>query len=99
MSENATGKIVRYRRDNLPPDDTDWARVMATTDEEITAAAKADHDAQPLTPQQLARMRRASDITKPRPKQGSRSSPSSSQGLGESGRPYDAGTAKSRKKK
>jgi hypothetical protein len=60
MSENLTGKIVRYRRDNLPPDDTDWDRVMAMTDEEITAAAKADPDAWPLTPQQVARMRRVS---------------------------------------
>jgi hypothetical protein len=63
MSENATGKIVRYRHDGMPPDDTDWTRVMAMTEEEITAAAKADPDAQPLTLQLLARMRRASDLS------------------------------------
>jgi hypothetical protein len=28
MSENATRKIVRYRHDGMPPDDTDWTRVM-----------------------------------------------------------------------
>jgi hypothetical protein len=33
------------------------------TEEEITAAAKADPDAQPLTLQLLARMRRASDLS------------------------------------
>jgi putative transcriptional regulator len=30
---------------------------MAMTDEEITAAALADPDARPLTPEQLARMK------------------------------------------
>jgi hypothetical protein len=98
MSKNATGKIVRYRHDNLPPDDTDWTRVMAMTEEEITAAAKADPDAQPLTPQQLARMRRTSDLSQPKRKQEPRSSPSSGLGFQESGRPYDAGPAKGRKR-
>ena len=36
MSKRATSRIVRYRRDNLPPDETNWERVMAMTDEEIT---------------------------------------------------------------
>jgi hypothetical protein len=98
MSKSATGKIVRYRRDNLPPDDTDWARVMAMTDEEITAAAKADPDAQPLTPQQLARMRPTSDTLQPKRKRGSRPSLASGLGLQESGPPYDAGPAKKRKR-
>ncbi len=43
---------------------TDWERVRAMTDEEVTRAALADPDAQPLTPEQLARMRRI-----PRPRQ------------------------------
>jgi hypothetical protein len=59
MSKSATGKIVRYSRDNLPPSKTDWAKVMAMTDEEIRARALADPDAQPLTPEELARMRPA----------------------------------------
>ena len=51
------------------PDDTtrphkaaesDWARLETMTDEEVLAAAKADPDAQPLTPAQLKRMRRIS---------------------------------------
>lgn len=37
---------------------TDWARVEALTPEEVHAAALADPDAQPLTPEQLARMQR-----------------------------------------
>ena len=36
----------------------DWSRADAMTDEEIHAAALADPDAQPLTPERLARMRR-----------------------------------------
>jgi putative transcriptional regulator len=36
----------------------DWAEVDALTDEEIHAAAVADPDAQPLTPERLAKMRR-----------------------------------------
>lgn len=39
-------------------DKTDWARIRAMTDEEVTAAAMADADAQPLTPERLRTMRR-----------------------------------------
>ena len=39
-------------------DHTDWARVAAMTDEEIMAAALSDPDAQPLTDDQLRRMKR-----------------------------------------
>jgi putative transcriptional regulator len=58
MSTNDNSKIVRYSRDNLPADRTDWARVRAMTDEQVTGAARSDPDAQPLTPEQLARIRR-----------------------------------------
>ena len=58
MSKNATSKVVRYSRDNLPPDKTNWARIDAMTDEEVAAAARSDPDAQPLSPEQLAKMRR-----------------------------------------
>ena len=37
---------------------TDWARVDAMTDAEVTAAALADPDAQPLTDADFARMKR-----------------------------------------
>jgi putative transcriptional regulator len=36
----------------------DWSRADAMTEEEIHAAALADPDAQPLTPERLAKMRR-----------------------------------------
>lgn len=58
MSKNSTTKVVRYSRDKPPPDETDWARVNAMTDKEVVAAAMSDPDALPLTPEQLARMRR-----------------------------------------
>src|SRR6266446_1312813 len=55
-------QVVRYSPDKLPPDKTDWARVNAMTDEEVMAAALSDPDAQPLTPEQLAKMRRVSRV-------------------------------------
>jgi len=39
-------------------DKTDWNRVRAMTDEEVTAAAMADPDARPMTPEQLRTARR-----------------------------------------
>jgi putative transcriptional regulator len=39
-------------------DKTDWKRLTAMTDEEVTAAAAADPDALPLTPEQLRSARR-----------------------------------------
>ena len=39
-------------------DKTDWARLRAMTDEEVTAAAMADPDARPMTPEQLRSARR-----------------------------------------
>jgi putative transcriptional regulator len=38
----------------------DWARLKAMTDDEVLAAARSDPDAQPLTDDQLKRMRRVS---------------------------------------
>jgi putative transcriptional regulator len=58
MSKRRTSKVVRYPRNRLPADKTDWARLDAMTDDEAIAAARSDPDAQPLTPQQLAKMRR-----------------------------------------
>jgi putative transcriptional regulator len=62
MSKNDISKVVRYSRDNLPPDKTNWAHVDALTDEEIVAAALSDPDAQPLNPEQLAKMRQVSRV-------------------------------------
>lgn len=38
-------------------DKTDWKRLREMTDEQVHAAALADPDAQPLTPERLARMK------------------------------------------
>ena len=62
MSKNGTSKVVRHSRDTLPPDETDWARINAMTEDEVMAAALSDPDAQPLTEEQLARMRRVSRV-------------------------------------
>ena len=62
MSKKSTSRMVRYSRDNLPPDNTDWARLKAMSDEEVMAAALSDPDAQPLTPEELAKMRRVSRV-------------------------------------
>lgn len=48
--------------DPFPVGETDWARVNALTEEELDAAARADPDAQPMTPAQLAKMRRVSKV-------------------------------------
>ncbi|HEV3198339.1 MAG TPA: helix-turn-helix domain-containing protein [Bryobacteraceae bacterium] len=44
-------------------DNMDWDRLRAMTDEEVEAAAEADPDARPMTPEQLRTARRV-----PRPK-------------------------------
>lgn len=62
MSKKNTSKAVRYSRETLPPDKTDWTRFDAMTDEEIMATALSDPDAQPLSPEQLAAMRRVSRV-------------------------------------
>jgi putative transcriptional regulator len=65
MSTNSTSKVVRYSRDNLPADKTDWARIAALTDDEVTAAALSDPDAQPLADEELAKMRRVAQQRSP----------------------------------
>jgi len=45
-----------------PRGDTDWTRLEAMSDEEVVAAALSDPDAQPLTSEQLAKMRRVSRV-------------------------------------
>jgi putative transcriptional regulator len=37
---------------------TDWGRLRAMTDEEVTAAAESDPDARPMTPEQLRNAKR-----------------------------------------
>jgi putative transcriptional regulator len=70
MSQHDTSRGGRNREGHAEPpapdvpsdlleDGTDWDRVLAMTDEEAYRNALADTDRQPMTPKQLARMRRA----------------------------------------
>jgi hypothetical protein len=59
MSKKRTSKMVRYSLSRLPSDKTDWERLDAMTDGEVAAAARSDPNALPLSPGQLAKMRRA----------------------------------------
>lgn len=55
------GKLVQVLPDGSTKplkDETDWARLRAMTDDEVTAAAMSDPDAQPMTPEQLRAARR-----------------------------------------
>src|SRR5437016_2122680 len=58
MKKKNISKVVGYSRENLPPDQTDWARVDALSEKEVMNAALSDPDAQPLTPDQLEKMQR-----------------------------------------
>ena len=55
------GTIVQVLPDGTikPSEDkTDWARLQAMTDEQVTAAAMDDPDARPMTPEQRRRAQR-----------------------------------------
>src|ERR1051326_2435404 len=62
MSKTGTTRVTVKPGEPLPRGDTDWARLDGMTDEEVMAAALSDPDAQPLTPEQLAKMRRVSRV-------------------------------------
>ena len=49
--KSAISPTMTFSLSTLPPDDTDWQRVAAMTDEEIHAAALADPDAKLTTPE------------------------------------------------
>ncbi len=55
------GSLVQVLPDGttrpFPPDETNWAALRAMTDEEIEAAALADPDNPPLTPERQAHLR------------------------------------------
>lgn len=46
----------------FPPDQTDWAALDAMTDADIDAAALADSDNPPLTPERQARLKRVPQV-------------------------------------
>jgi putative transcriptional regulator len=55
------GNLVQVLADSSTKpleDKTDWVRLRAMTDKEVTAAALADPDARPMTPERLRRARR-----------------------------------------
>jgi putative transcriptional regulator len=62
MSKTGITRMTVRPGDPLPRGGTDWGRLDAMTDEEVTAAALSDPDALPLTPEQLAKMRRVSRV-------------------------------------
>ena len=62
MNKTGITRVTVKPGDMLPEGDTDWERVKAMTDEEVIAAALSDPDAQPLTPEELAKMRRVSRV-------------------------------------
>ena len=62
MSKTGTTRVTVKPGDTLPRGKSDWARVDSMTEEEALAAARSDPDAQPLAPEQLAKMRRVSRV-------------------------------------
>jgi putative transcriptional regulator len=61
VKRDKEGGLVKIRSDGTTQPlagATDWARLDAMSDEAVEAAALADPDAQPLTPERLAKMRR-----------------------------------------
>jgi len=58
LSDGTVVQVLPDRSTKPFEDATDWARLRAMTDEEVTAAALADPDAQPLTAEQLRTLRR-----------------------------------------
>lgn len=70
MSKTGITRVTVKPGEAAPRGRTDWARLKAMTDAEVEAAALADPDAQPLTPEQLAQMRRVSRVKRLRQRLG-----------------------------
>ena len=62
MSKTGTTRVTVKTGDAPLRGKTDWARLDEMTDDDVLAAARSDPDAQPLTPEQLAKMRRVSRV-------------------------------------
>jgi putative transcriptional regulator len=62
MSKTGTTRVTVKLGDAVRRGDTDWVRLDSMTEEEAMVAAMSDQDAQPLTPEQLAKMRRVSRV-------------------------------------
>jgi putative transcriptional regulator len=62
MSKTVTTRVTVKRGEPRPRGATEWGRIDAMSEEELAIAALADPDAQPLSAEQLARMRRVSRV-------------------------------------
>jgi putative transcriptional regulator len=62
MSKTGTTRVTVKRGEPSPGGATDWGRIDAMSEEEVAAAALADPDAQPLSTEQLAKMRPVSRV-------------------------------------
>jgi putative transcriptional regulator len=62
MSKTGTTRVTMKPGEPVPQGDTDWARLNAMTDRGVVAAALSDPDAQPLSPEELAKMHRVSRV-------------------------------------
>ena len=62
MSKTGTTRVTVKPGKSPSKGDTDWGRIDAMTEEEVVAAALANSDAQPLSAEQLGRMRRVSRV-------------------------------------
>lgn len=62
MSKTGTTRVIVRRGSTTPRGGTNWTRLAAMTDKQVMTAARSDPDAQPLTQEHLARMRRVSRV-------------------------------------
>jgi putative transcriptional regulator len=62
MSKTGTTRVTVKSGERPPRGDSDWRRLDGMSDADVTAAALSDPDAQPLTAEQLAAMRRVSRV-------------------------------------
>ena len=62
MSKTDITRVTVKRGEARTRGSTDWKRIDAMTDEEATANARDDPDAQPLSEERLAKMRRVSRV-------------------------------------
>jgi putative transcriptional regulator len=62
MSKTDTTRVTVRPGDKLPRGTSDSARIATLSNADVIAAAKSDPDAQPMTPEQLAAMRRVSRV-------------------------------------
>lgn len=62
MNKRATTQVTVNPGKPRPRGNTDWKALEAVTEEELIEAARSDPDAQPMSTEELARMRRVSRV-------------------------------------